>query len=100
MVDPNSAEIAARIRTMRNHGQAGKYLSSEPGWNSRLDEIQAAILRVKLRHLSNWQRARQSHAAERSEERRVGKECRSRRWQRDDKKKRQRSVECTIRWDK
>src|ERR1700681_2323822 len=64
MVLSNSAELAARIRTLRNHGQAEKYLSSEPGWNSRLDEIQAAILRVKLRHLSNWQRARQSHAAE------------------------------------
>src|SRR6266576_5097797 len=64
MVVSNSAEIAARIRTLRNHGQTGKYMSSEPGWNSRLDEIQAAVLRVKLRHLSNWQRARQSHAAE------------------------------------
>jgi len=64
MVLTNSAELAARIRSLRNHGQAGKYLSSEPGWNSRLDEIQAAILRVKLRHLSSWQRARQSHAAE------------------------------------
>src|SRR6267378_1173007 len=64
MVVTNSAELAARIRTLRNHGQAEKYLSTEPGWNSRLDEIQAAILRIKLRHLSNWQRARQSHAAE------------------------------------
>lgn len=64
MVVTNSAEIAGRIRTLRNHGQSAKYLSSEPGWNSRLDEIQAAILRVKLRHLSNWQRVRQSHAAE------------------------------------
>src|SRR3981189_400652 len=36
----NSAELAARIRTLRNHGQAEKYLSSEPGWNSRLREIQ------------------------------------------------------------
>jgi dTDP-4-amino-4,6-dideoxygalactose transaminase len=64
MVVTNSPELAERIRMLRNHGQAAKYLSSEPGWNSRLDEIQAAILRVKLRHLSNWQRARQSHAAE------------------------------------
>ena len=64
MVVTNSAEIAARVRTLRNHGQSAKYLSSEPGWNSRLDEIQAAILRVKLRHLPNWQRVRQSLAAE------------------------------------
>jgi len=64
MVVTNSAELAERIRTLRNHGQSSKYLSAEPGWNSRLDEIQAAILRVKLRHLSDWQRARQSHAAE------------------------------------
>ena len=64
MVVTNSAEIAARLRTLRNHGQTARYVSSEPGWNSRLDELQAAILRVKLRHLADWQRARQSHAAE------------------------------------
>jgi dTDP-4-amino-4,6-dideoxygalactose transaminase len=64
LVTTNSAELAERIRTLRNHGQTGKYLSTEPGWNSRLDEIQAAILRVKLRHLSNWQRARQANAVE------------------------------------
>jgi dTDP-4-amino-4,6-dideoxygalactose transaminase len=64
MVVSNSAELAARIRTLRNHGQTEKYQSSEPGWNSRMDEIQAAILSVKLRHLSDWQRARRSNAAE------------------------------------
>jgi dTDP-4-amino-4,6-dideoxygalactose transaminase len=64
LITTNSLELAARIRTLRNHGQTGKYLSSEPGLNSRLDEIQAAILRVKLRHLSNWQAARQANAAE------------------------------------
>ena len=64
MAVTNSAELAARMRTLRNHGQTAHYVSSEPGWNSRLDELQAAILRVKLRHLADWQRARQSHAAE------------------------------------
>jgi dTDP-4-amino-4,6-dideoxygalactose transaminase len=64
MVVSNSPELSERIRTLRNHGQTAKYFSSEPGWNNRLDEIQAAILRVKLRHLSNWQRARQANAAE------------------------------------
>jgi dTDP-4-amino-4,6-dideoxygalactose transaminase len=64
MVVTNSGEMAARLKSLRNHGQSAKYVSSEPGWNSRLDEIQAAILRVKLRHLPQWQRARQAHAAE------------------------------------
>jgi len=64
MIVTNSTELAARLRTLRNHGQATKYVSNEPGWNSRLDEMQAAILRVKLRHLPEWQRARQAHAAE------------------------------------
>jgi len=64
MAVSNSAALAQRMRTLRNHGQTEKYVSSEPGWNSRMDEIQAAILRVKLRHLSNWQRARQSNSAE------------------------------------
>src|SRR5271163_2885124 len=64
MIVTNSDEMAGRLKSLRNHGQSAKYVSSEPGWNSRLDEIQAAILRVKLRHLSEWQRARQAHAAE------------------------------------
>jgi dTDP-4-amino-4,6-dideoxygalactose transaminase len=63
MVVTNSGEMADRLKSLRNHGQSAKYVSSEPGWNSRLDEIQAAILRVKLRHLPEWQRARQAHAA-------------------------------------
>jgi dTDP-4-amino-4,6-dideoxygalactose transaminase len=64
MIVTDSPERAARLRILRNHGQTQKYVSSEPGWNGRLDEIQAAILRVKLRHLAAWQRARQTHAAE------------------------------------
>lgn len=64
MVVTNSHDLAARVRILRNHGQKEKYVSSEAGWNNRLDELQAAILRVKLRHLANWQRARQAHAVE------------------------------------
>jgi dTDP-4-amino-4,6-dideoxygalactose transaminase len=64
MIVTNSKEMSERLRTLRNHGQTAKYVSSEPGWNSRLDELQAAILLVKLQHLRDWQRSRQSHAAE------------------------------------
>jgi dTDP-4-amino-4,6-dideoxygalactose transaminase len=64
MVVTNSSEMAARLKSLRNHGQSSKYVSSEPGWNSRLDEMQAAVLRVKLRHLPEWQRRRRAHAAE------------------------------------
>jgi len=63
MIVTNSREIDTRLRTLRNHGQASRYSSVEPGWNSRLDEIQAAILRVKLRYLADWERARRAHAA-------------------------------------
>ncbi len=42
MIVTNSAEMDARLRTLRNHGQSSRYTSVEPGWNSRLDEIQAA----------------------------------------------------------
>ena len=64
MVTTDSPELDARLRTLRNHGQASRYNSTEPGWNSRLDEIQAAILRVKLRHLKNWENARRDNAAQ------------------------------------
>jgi dTDP-4-amino-4,6-dideoxygalactose transaminase len=67
MIVTDSAEMDARLRTLRNHGQASRYNSVEPGWNSRLDEIQAAILRVKLRYLRDCERARRTHAAEYSQ---------------------------------
>ena len=64
MVLTSSPDAAARLRSLRGHGAvAHKYISEELGWNSRLDELQAAILRVKLRHLKDWTAARQAHAA-------------------------------------
>jgi dTDP-4-amino-4,6-dideoxygalactose transaminase len=62
MLITNSEKVAAHARRLRDHGQSGKYLSAEPGWNSRLDEIQAAVLRIKLPHLDDWTAARRAHA--------------------------------------
>jgi dTDP-4-amino-4,6-dideoxygalactose transaminase len=56
--------IARRIRLLRDLGQAGKYEHVLAGWNDRLDTIQAAVLRVKLRHLDRWNARRRRHAAE------------------------------------
>lgn len=67
MITTDSPKLDARLRTLRNHGQSSRYNSSEPGWNSRLDELQAAILRVKLRHLKEWENARRAHAAQYSQ---------------------------------
>lgn len=63
MVVTNSPEAASRVRSLRAHGTTKKYFSVEQGWNSRLDELQAAILRVKLRHLEAWIEGRRSRAA-------------------------------------
>ena len=62
MIVTSDEKLAARVRALRNHGQTGQYLSTERGWNSRLDELQAAILRVKLRHMEEWTKKRQEHA--------------------------------------
>jgi len=62
MIVTSDEKLAARLRSLRNHGQTGQYLSTERGWNSRLDELQAAILRVKLRHMADWTSTRQAHA--------------------------------------
>ncbi|MFZ6026538.1 MAG: DegT/DnrJ/EryC1/StrS family aminotransferase [Chloroflexota bacterium] len=50
----NDPALADRIRLLRRHGWQPRYISQEKGMNSCLDELQAAILRVKLRHLSQW----------------------------------------------
>jgi dTDP-4-amino-4,6-dideoxygalactose transaminase len=62
MIVTNDEGFAARLRILRDHGQKNAYVSTERGRNSRLDELQAAVLRVKLRHLAEWTAARQAHA--------------------------------------
>ncbi len=57
------ADMAAQIRMLRDHGQDKKYFHTMEGYNGRLDAIQAAVLRVKLKHLADWNRARNEHAA-------------------------------------
>ena len=54
--------LAERIRSLRNHGRAGKHNSRELGLNSRFDEIQAACLRIKLRELHRWNDERRALA--------------------------------------
>jgi dTDP-4-amino-4,6-dideoxygalactose transaminase len=54
----NSEEIASKVALMRDHGAPNKYVHEVVGCNSRLDALQAAVLRVKLRHLQKWNAAR------------------------------------------
>ena len=57
-ITTNNTEIADRIRVLRNYGSRVKYVNEVIGYNSRLDPIQAAVLRVKLRVLDLWNRRR------------------------------------------
>jgi dTDP-4-amino-4,6-dideoxygalactose transaminase len=60
----NDAAIAAKIKMLRDHGQAKKYYHDIEGYNGRLDSIQAGLLHVKLAHLAAWNAKRRDRAAE------------------------------------
>ncbi|MCC6729744.1 MAG: DegT/DnrJ/EryC1/StrS family aminotransferase [Chthonomonadales bacterium] len=62
MAVSNDAETAGRVEMLRRHGGKVKYHHTELGLNSRLDDLQAAILRVKLPRLDEWTEARRAHA--------------------------------------
>jgi dTDP-4-amino-4,6-dideoxygalactose transaminase len=54
--------LMRRVRLLRDHGSERRYRHEEIGFNSRMDEVQAAILRIKLRHLEAWTARRRAHA--------------------------------------
>lgn len=64
MVVTNNPKIATKVRMLRNHGAKAKHQYAFLGFNSRLDELQAAILRVKLPHLDRWNTTRRTWARE------------------------------------
>jgi len=63
-VTTNDEAIAAKIRMLRDHGQAKKYYHDIEGYNGRLDSLQAGLLHVKLAHLARWNAQRRERAAE------------------------------------
>ena len=63
LVTTNNPDFAAHMRRLRNHAMPRRYLHEEIGWNSRLDAIQAAVLRVKLPYVEKWNRQRRERAA-------------------------------------
>eukprot|EP00913_Durusdinium_trenchii_P028357 g26585.t1 len=63
MITTDHPELAARLRRLRVHGDIGGYMHGEVGMNSRLDAIQAAVLRVKLRSLEIWTESRRENAS-------------------------------------
>jgi len=62
IVVTSDGDLAAKVKMLRNHGSAVRYYHSEVGYNSRLDEIQAAILRVKLSEIDSQNENRRQHA--------------------------------------
>jgi len=57
-VTTNNEQVAQHVRRLRNHGSERRYYHQEIGWNSRLDALQAAVLRVKLRYIDDWNQRR------------------------------------------
>ncbi|HJT86283.1 MAG TPA: DegT/DnrJ/EryC1/StrS family aminotransferase [Bryobacteraceae bacterium] len=62
MITTNDTALAERLKALRVHGRTGTYFHEWIGVNSRLDALQAAVLRVKLRYLDSWSAGRQEHA--------------------------------------
>ena len=62
VITTNDETLAARLRMLRMHGERERYKHEAVGWNSRLDALQAAILRVKLPHLDLWSKGRIANA--------------------------------------
>jgi dTDP-4-amino-4,6-dideoxygalactose transaminase len=63
IVTTTRLEMAAHMRRLRNHGSPRRYYHDELGWNGRMDAIQAAVLRVKLAHIEDWNEGRRRNAA-------------------------------------
>ncbi len=61
-ITTNNPDLAARLRRLRNHGRAEKYAHLESGYGERLDTLQAAVLKVKLAHLAEWNMQRRQCA--------------------------------------
>ena len=63
MVTTNSAELAERVKMLRQHGMRRRYHHDELGWNARMDGFQGAVLNVKLKYIGAWNEARRALAA-------------------------------------
>jgi len=63
MVTTNSAELADRVRSLRQHGMRRRYYHDELGWNARMDGFQGAVLAVKLKYIARWNEMRRALAA-------------------------------------
>jgi dTDP-4-amino-4,6-dideoxygalactose transaminase len=63
MVTTNSADLAERVKMLRQHGMRRRYYHDEIGWNTRMDGFQGAVLSVKLKYIDGWNEARRAVAA-------------------------------------